>query len=235
MSPALKIPKDRPDEAAAANGGQLRAVVCDYGGVLTNALAETYAHFSQATGVSPRQVAAALSFAVERDGVHPMADLEISKISEREFCARLESALYETSGRAIDLGDFRETWFAGRRPNEPFISYLRTVRERGYRLALLTNNVTEWEPLWRATLPADELFCLVVNSAEERVRKPHPEIYESTLKRLGLPGSACLFVDDVEENCVAAERAGMRCVRFETTEQAIAEMERYLAHYESLC
>jgi putative hydrolase of the HAD superfamily len=197
--------------------------------VLTNPLAETYAHFSQTSGVSLREIGAALAYAVEHDGVHPMSELEVAKISEREFCDRLERALLATSGRTLEITDFSQRWFAGRTPNKPFIDYLRTVRARGYRLALLTNNVLEWEPLWRATIPVDELFCLVVNSAEEGVRKPHPAIYQTTLERLGLPASDCLFVDDVEANCVAAEHAGMSYVRFETTEQAIEQIERHLA------
>ena len=215
--------------ADSAGAGPLRAIVCDYGGVLTNPLAETYAHISRTTGVSLWEIGAALAHATERDGVHPMSELEVAKISEREFCDRIESALLVTSGREIELTGFRERWFDGRSANTPFIDYLRTVHARGYRLALLTNNVLEWEPLWRATIPVDELFCLVVNSAEEGVRKPDPAIYLTTLERLGLPAADCLFVDDVEQNCAAAEQVGMTAVRFESTEQAIAQIERRLA------
>ena len=51
-------------------------------------------------------------------------------------------------------------------------------------MALLTNNVREWEPLWRSMLPVDEIFELVVDSAFVGMRKPEPEIYELTLERL---------------------------------------------------
>jgi putative hydrolase of the HAD superfamily len=158
-----------------------------------------------------------------------MAELETARITERAFLDRLETALYATTGRRLDLSGFRETWFAGRTTNDEFVAYLRTVRERGHQLALLTNNVVEWESLWRATIPADDLFGLIVNSADEGVRKPEPEIYSRTLDRLGLPADSCLFVDDVEENCAAGRRAGMPTVRFESTAQAIADIERWLA------
>ena len=66
------------------------------------------------------------------------------------------------------------------------IEFVRELRERGVRTALLTNNVREWEPLWRAKLPeVDELFELVVDSAFVGLRKPEPAIYELTLERLG--------------------------------------------------
>ena len=66
------------------------------------------------------------------------------------------------------------------------IDFVRELRGRGVRAALLTNNVREWEPLWRAKLPEiDELFEVVVDSAFVGLRKPDPAIFELTLERLG--------------------------------------------------
>ena len=53
---------------------------------------------------------------------------------------------------------------------------------------MLTNNVREWEPVWRPMLPVDEIFETVVDSGFVGVRKPEARIYEMTLERLGLPG-----------------------------------------------
>ena len=50
---------------------------------------------------------------------------------------------------------------------------------------MLTNNVREWEPLWRSMLPVDEIFETVVDSGFVGCRKPEPKIYELTLERLG--------------------------------------------------
>jgi putative hydrolase of the HAD superfamily len=97
---------------------------------------------------------------------------------------------------------------------------------------VLTNNVREWEPLWRAKLPeVDELFEVVVDSAFVGIRKPDPAIYELTLERLGdgVQASDCVFVDDLEVNCEAARTLGMRAVRFVDATQAIPEIESALA------
>ena len=61
---------------------------------------------------------------------------------------------------------------------------MRELGERGYRMAILTNNVREWEELWRSKLPVDEIFELVVDSAWVGMRKPEPEIYHLTIERL---------------------------------------------------
>jgi putative hydrolase of the HAD superfamily len=99
-------------------------------------------------------------------------------------------------------------------------------------MALLTNNVREWEPRWRAMLPEiDEIFEVVVDSAFVGIRKPEPEIYQLTLERIGggLGPQECLFVDDVEDNVAAARRLGMTAVQFRSSDQAIAEIEAALS------
>jgi putative hydrolase of the HAD superfamily len=91
---------------------------------------------------------------------------------------------------------------------------------------MLTNNVREWEPQWRAKLPEiDEIFELVVDSAFVGMRKPDREIYELTLERLGdVDPTECLFVDDVDVNCETAQSLGMRAVHYLSADQAIAEI-----------
>ena len=116
--------------------------------------------------------------------------------------------------------------------NPEMIDLMRDLRGRGLRMALLTNNVREWEPRWRSLLPEiDEVFDVVVDSAFVGMRKPEPEIYTLTLDRLGdgLEASECVFVDDIDLNCQAASELGMTAVHFVDTEQARAEIERALA------
>ena len=97
-------------------------------------------------------------------------------------------------------------------------------------MALLTNNVREWEPHWRAMMPVDDIFEVIVDSAYVGLRKPEPEIYELTLERLGdgIGASDCLFVDDVEVNIDTARALGMQAVHFLNNEQAISEIEAAL-------
>jgi putative hydrolase of the HAD superfamily len=91
-------------------------------------------------------------------------------------------------------------------------------------MAMLTNNVREWEPLWRSMLPVDEIFETVVDSGFVGYRKPEARIYEMTLERLGLPAAACLFIDDLEHNIDGARALGMNAVHFRDNEQAIPEI-----------
>jgi putative hydrolase of the HAD superfamily len=167
----------------------------------------------------------AFARSLERDGEHPLFVLERGEITEREFMARLQRGLEEELGRPVSLHGFGARLMDALDPNDVLFDRYRALHARGIRFALCTNNVREWEPSWRGKLPVDELFEVVVDSAFVGTRKPEPEIYAITLERLGLPGGACAFVDDLEINVAAAEAAGMHGIHFRDTAQAIADLD----------
>ncbi len=127
------------------------------------------------------------------------------------------------------MAGFGEHFFEHLHPNERMIEYMRELRERGYKLAICTNNVREWEARWRAMLPVDEIFDVVVDSAFVGMRKPEPEIYRVTLDRLAVAPADALLIDDVELNCQGARDVGIAAVWFQSDEQAIADVEAALA------
>jgi putative hydrolase of the HAD superfamily len=201
----------------------IRAVISDFGGVLTTPLIESFLAYQRETGIALEDLGTAMGRLMEQDGGrHPLFELEKGKLSERDFVDRLGAEL----GRKLDT--MSSTYFANLHPNEPMIAYMRGLRADGLRLGLLTNNVREWEPLWRAKLPdVDELFEVIVDSGFVGMRKPEPEIYQLTLERMGggLRFEECAFLDDIEVNCDAARALGMEAVRFHDNDQAIAELD----------
>ena len=207
---------------------RIAAVICDFGGVLTTPLADAFAAIQEEDGLDSGALGGAIRRVAERDGRNPLFELECGRMTEREFLARLSAQVSDDLGRDVALDTFTERWFGHLRPNEPMLAFLAELRRRGLRLAMLTNNVREWEPRWRAMLPVDELFEVVVDSASVGLRKPDPAIYRLTCERLGVSPEECLFVDDVAANCTAAAELGMTAVRFRDSAQAIAEMRAVL-------
>jgi epoxide hydrolase-like predicted phosphatase len=204
-----------------------RAVICDFGGVLTSPLIESFVAYQESSGIAMEDLGRALQSSADRLGEHPLFELEKGTISEEEFIRRVEAEL----GEGVKLTGFREIYFEHLKPNPRMIEWTAGLRGRGLRTALLTNNVREWEPLWRAKLPElDDIFEIVVDSAFVGMRKPDPEIYTLTLERLGdgVQPSECVFVDDLEPNCQTAGELGMTVVQFRHAEQAIAEAEAAL-------
>jgi epoxide hydrolase-like predicted phosphatase len=204
----------------------IEAIVSDFGGVLTTPLMRSFAAFQDHTGIPTEALGSAMGRIAEREGEHPLFELERGRITEEAFLASLRSELVADLGHEPELHRFKEIYFDALDPNEPMIELMRSLRDRGFRMALLTNNVREWEPLWRTMLPVDEIFEFVVDSAFVGMRKPEPEIYELTLERLGGPApESVVFVDDIEVNCDAARELGVHAVHYRDADQAIGEVE----------
>jgi putative hydrolase of the HAD superfamily len=206
----------------------LRAVVSDFGGVLTTPLLAAFAAFQDDSGISPENLGLAMREGLAEGEEIPLFKLERGEISEDEFVDGLERGLEPILGHRPHLHHFRHQFFGALDPNEEMIALMRELKASGLKMAMLTNNVREWEPLWRSMLPVDEIFEEIVDSAFVGCRKPEGRIYELTLERIGMPAEACLFVDDLQVNCEAAEKAGMNAVHFRENEQAIAEIRAAL-------
>ena len=209
----------------------IRAVISDFGGVLTNRLIEAFAAFQDKTGISTEQLGRAMQLVAERDGEYPLFRLERGEVSEQQFLNDLSWGLETELGHRPELHRFREIYFDALHPNEPMLDLMRNLRDRGLRMAILTNNVREWEELWRSKLPLDEIFEVIVDSAWVGMRKPESAIYLLTIDRLGdgLRPSDCLFVDDNELNVAAARELGMTAVQFHSNDQAIPEIRAAVA------
>jgi putative hydrolase of the HAD superfamily len=205
--------------------GRITTVISDFGGVLTTPLVQSFAAVQDETGIPFEELAMAMARIQEEDGRHPLFELETGRLTEADFLRKLGEALEPALGHRPELHRFSEIYFDALHPNEPMIDLMREVKEQGHRTALLTNNVREWEPLWRTMLPVDEIFEVVVDSGFVGCRKPDREIYELTLERLGgTDPKQCLFIDDTNVNCDAARELGMSAVHYRDYEQAIGEI-----------
>ena len=98
------------------------------------------------------------------------------------------------------------------------IDRMRAWKSAGVALALLTNNVAEWRPLWTANLVKAggyELFDVVIDSSAVGMRKPEPAVYRHAVTELGLACglnlalTECLFVDDFAQNVRGAMDVGL--------------------------
>ncbi len=70
-----------------------RAVISDFGGVLTTPLGNSFAAWSHESGVPLEALGVAMAAAAERHGEHPLFVLEKGQITEAEFLGRLDAEL----------------------------------------------------------------------------------------------------------------------------------------------
>jgi putative hydrolase of the HAD superfamily len=207
---------------------RIEAVISDFGGVLTTPLIQSFMAFQDETEISAENLGKAMQEIAASDGENPLFKLERGEITEAAFLERMADGLESLLGHRPEMHRFKEIYFEALNANPPMIDLMRELKASGYRMAMLTNNVREWEPLWRSMLPVDEIFETVVDSAFVGCRKPESKIYAITLERIAMPAESCLFVDDVQVNCEGAEKAGINAVHFRDNKQAIGEIRAAL-------
>jgi putative hydrolase of the HAD superfamily len=196
----------------------VRALLVDFGGVLTTNVFESFRAFCRDEGLD----ADAFLDLVRHDeeARTQLRQLETGQLSEEEFGEFLGRRLgvQRTDGLV-------ERLFARIAPDEQMVAAVRTARESGVRTALVSNSMGSGR-YDRDSFP--ELFDAVVISGEVGIHKPQPEIYSLAAERLEVPPEDCVFVDDLRENCEGAEGVGMTAVLHRGAERTLPELERLL-------
>lgn len=192
------------------------AVLFDFGGVLTTPVWDSFSAFCREQGLDPDTVRNL--FRTDPEALADLRGLETGALTEDEFERSLGARLgLENNERLID------SMFAGMRPLEKMTDAVRAVRAGGLKTGLVSNS---WSVDHYDRELLRELFDEVVISAEVKLHKPQPEIYLLAAEGLGVEPGACLFVDDLQENCKGAEAVGMTAIRHRDPALTIARLEQ---------
>ena len=185
-------------------------MITDWGGVLTNPIADTVNAWLEADLIDRdtyrKAMRAWVTQAYDSDGAdNPIHRLERGDGEPAEFERALAAQLIRTDGAQVTAEGLLSRMFAGTLPVPAMYDLLRAARAAGYRTCLLSNS-------WGNGYPRDvfpELFDAWVISAEVRMRKPEERIFRHAAALLGLQPEQCVFIDDIEANIEAAAAIGM--------------------------
>ncbi len=126
-----------------------------------------------------------------------------------------------------EIAEMRADSWNGRWDTELF-DFIGTMLKPHYRLAILSDAGSSTRERIKEWINED-LFEVIVISAEEKVRKPDPRIYEIVLARLGVGAETAVFIDDRIKNVEAARQLGMKAILYEEFAPMRLELDRYLA------
>jgi putative hydrolase of the HAD superfamily len=161
------------------------------------------------------------------DGDHPWHRVERGELAITDWAVEV-TAMAEELGTQIDFTPL-QALLSDMTVNEQIVDRIRDLRTEGYRLGLITNNVREGSASWRALVPVDELFEVVVDSSEVGMRKPNPAIYHHALELLGgIEPAEAVFLDDTASNVEGARRAGLAAILVDDPDRALAELDTLL-------
>jgi putative hydrolase of the HAD superfamily len=83
-----------------------------------------------------------------------------------------------------------------------------------YRLALLSNDLSEWSNYLRGKFDINKYFDTIIISGDVKLQKPDINIFKLTLQELALPARGCVYIDDRRRNLAAAKSLGMETILF---------------------
>jgi putative hydrolase of the HAD superfamily len=196
----------------------MKALLVDYGGVLTSNVFDSFRDFCAAEGLDPDAIKRL--FREDPRALRLVRAVETGEMTEDEFGERF--------GELLEIDDrtgLVDRMFGGLRPDEEMLAALRRSRAAGVRTGLISNSMGAGR-YDRASF--EELFDGVVISGEVGMHKPQPEIFLLGAQRAGVEPGDCVFVDDLRENCDGAEAVGMTAVLHRGAETTVPELERLL-------
>ena len=204
----------------------IKAVVSDFGGVITLPLIEGFKRAHAELGIPIEALGKAMALTASRAPEPPLWTLERGQMTEPDFIAGLAAALSEVLGRPVDLDGYGARLMGELEANDELLAYYRALRERGVRLAILTNNVREWHDAL-----ADEVRDRRAVRARRRLRlRGHPQAGAGDLRAARSRASACparraRSSTTSRSTSRPRARAGMHAIHFRETAQVIAELD----------
>jgi putative hydrolase of the HAD superfamily len=188
------------------------AVLWDFGGVFTPSPFTATRSYAESLGITNEALIAIAFGPYDEDTDHPWHRLERG---EGTLADAMAHAIADAAGQGVEFDP--KSFFACMRDDgvdrSVVADTVRDLKRRGIRHAIITNNAREFSDGWRAMLPVDELFDVVVDSCQVGLRKPNPAIFRLALDQLGgVAPERAVFLDDFAPNVAAARSVGIHGV-----------------------
>lgn len=157
-------------------------------------------------------------------------DMEAGKVSPDEFYEFVLSKCNPGTQRA-DIDACMKSFYDG--PSLQKAKYIKTLKERGYRIYMLSNNNPIMmricqEDFDNAGISLTSFFDELFISSSMKMMKPYEEIYLESIRRTGCLAEELLFIDDSPRNTEAARKVGICAVDYQQGTDLEAAIEPYL-------
>lgn len=202
-----------------------KALILDFGGVITRTLFETHALTETALGLLPGTLTWRGPFDPATDPL--WVSMQNHQISERDYwMTRTQEVGKLVGANWTSMKDFVQ---AARGADAEFVmrpearDAIQTAKKNGIRLAILSNELDLFYGVeFRKAFPLIEMFDVIVDATYTHILKPDPRAYQQCLDELNVPAFNCVFVDDQKKNVDGALAIGLPTVHFDVTQPALS-------------
>lgn len=195
-----------------------RVLFSDVGNVLTPFFLERFTrNLSRLTGMPEAEVDARLYSEMQGafttgsqgcQGIH--RGILLGTVSSDQYLAEVLRRL----GSDLSPGRFWQAFRDVFEPNRRLVDLWNRLRREGKVERIILLSDADPHRLTRALEISGFEPDAIAVSYEVGQLKPHPEMYRHALKLADVPAQACLFVDDVDMNVVAAREQGIESFRY---------------------
>jgi len=133
-----------------------------------------------------------------------------SQISHDEFWRQAK----DTLGIEAPMEELAEIWLNGYVPIEGTVEIIKELKEKGYEILYLSDNVQERIDYIEEKYHFLQYFKSGVFSHIAGVRKPNPKIYQLALEESSNPAENCVYIDDKPNLLEEADKLGMATIAF---------------------
>lgn len=207
----------------------IKAVLWDFGGVITSSPFEAFKRYETEHGL-PTDFIRGIN--ATNPDTNAWAQFEASKVSIEEF-DQLFLKESTAAGHPVPGKDVIKLLAGDVRPR--MVKVLERCKQ-DYKISCLTNNVRSGQGPGMSRTPenaaavqqAMSLFDHVLESSREGMRKPQPEFYLLACERMGVAPSAVVYLDDLGINLKPARKLGMTTIKVLSEDQAINDLSATL-------
>ena len=200
-----------------------KALVLDFGGVISRTLFETHDLSEAALGLKPGTLNWRGPFDPQTDPL--WLAMQADEISERDYwttrtreVGRLLGEDWQSMQTFVQRARGADVQ-AVIRPEA--VTAIHAAKAAGCKLAVLSNELDLFYGAdFRQRLPLLDLFDVIVDATYTGILKPDPRAYQDCLAQLGVRAQDAVFVDDQERNIEGALRCGLQVVHFDVREPA---------------
>jgi putative hydrolase of the HAD superfamily len=200
-----------------------KALVLDFGGVISRTLFETHELSEAALGLKPGTLNWRGPFDPQTDPL--WRAMQADEISERDYwttrtreVGRLLGEDWQSMQTFVQRARGADVQ-AVIRPEA--VTAIHAAKAAGCKLAVLSNELDLFYGAdFRQRLPLLDLFDVIVDATYTGILKPDPRAYQDCLAHLGVRAQDAVFVDDQERNIEGALRCGLQVVHFDVREPA---------------
>jgi putative hydrolase of the HAD superfamily len=200
------------------SGPSAKALVLDFGGVISRTLFETHDLSEAALGLPPGSLTWRGPFDPASDPL--WREMQQDLISERDYWTTRTRQVGEMLGESwIQM----ETFVQRARGDDvqniirpEAVDAIAKVQAAGCRLAILSNELDLFYGQgFRERLPLLQKFDVIVDASHTGILKPDRRAYQMCAQQLGIELKDCVFVDDQMRNIQGGLEAGMQCVHLD--------------------